>query len=125
MIDVKFTFVPDDGSLDTALCRQLVEKMFEVQAKGVQTVLLDRLPEGHAGYSNLTLLVARPSGGGSEENPLLIRVGPRAAIEAEKRRYDAYVEPLVGDGKVAQRGQLAVVELVRRYRVQIRAQPQQ
>ncbi len=62
---------------------QLIIQLF-ADTHGVQSVVLDRLPDGHAGYSALTLLVARPFGSdGSEQNPLLIRVGPREVIAEE------------------------------------------
>lgn len=99
---VEFGGIAYDQLLTRELCEQLIGELF-ADKEDIRSVRLDPLPDGHAGYSGVRLLVARPKrADGVSENPLLVRIGPRDAIEAEKRRYNAYVRSLTGPGKVAQ-----------------------
>src|SRR5262245_26058165 len=101
-LDVELGFTPDGEKLTRELCEQLVGEMFDGRPD-IGQVRLGPLPDGHAGYSSLILLQAKLYGAdGSERNPLLIRIGPRELIAAEKQRYAAYVDGLTGSGKVPQ-----------------------
>lgn len=99
---VHLDFGSGDSMLTRELCEDLVGQIFADQPT-IKSVRLEALPDGHSGYSALRLLILRPTrADGINQNPLLVRIGPRAAIETERRRYEAYVRSLVGPGKVPQ-----------------------
>src|SRR5258706_1900763 len=101
-------FVEFDGDLDAGdLTREqielLVRELFR-DRPSVQSVKLTTLPGGHIGLSGVSILLAQPYGVyGNEQNPLVIRIGPKAAIDREEQRYRDYVEPNTGLGTVQRR----------------------
>lgn len=104
----------DSLPFDRDRCEELVRKLFR-KRPNVREVTVTALPGGHAGLSALSILLARPVGpGGSNQNPLLIRIGRLAAIQEENRRYKTFVEPAIGHQRAELRdltddGELAIV----------------
>jgi hypothetical protein len=81
----------------------LLREMFR-ERTGVQSVKLTELAGAHMGLSGISIFLAQPYGVHRiEQNPLVIRIGPNAVIDAEQQRYRDYVASLTGLGAVQQR----------------------
>lgn len=76
--------------------RALIGKLFRKQPV-VERIMLDRLPGHQQSQSGVSLWLAQPFGAhGIEHNPVVIRVGPKAKIDAEQRCYAEFVDPVLG-----------------------------
>ncbi|HEY0605802.1 MAG TPA: AAA family ATPase [Herpetosiphonaceae bacterium] len=63
----------------------------------IERLAVWELPGGSMGFSGLSMFLAKPFGSGdAEHNALVVRVGPKAIIAEERRRYKRYIEPLTG-----------------------------
>ncbi|MBV9787426.1 MAG: hypothetical protein JOZ51_04600, partial [Chloroflexi bacterium] len=77
----------------------IYHKLFQALLKPLEAerIAIWELPGGSMGFSGLSMFLAKPFGSGNtEHNALVIRVGPKAIIAEERRRYKRYIEPLTG-----------------------------
>jgi hypothetical protein len=82
---------------------EIYHKLFQALFKDleqdleIERVALWELPGASLGLSGLSMFLARPFGrNNTEHNALVIRVGPKAIIEQERRRYKHYIERRTG-----------------------------
>lgn len=76
--------------------RKLMGKLFRKQLV-VERIALDRLPGQQQSQSGVSLWLAQPFGAnGIEHNPVVIRIGPKAKIDAEQKCYAEFVDPVIG-----------------------------